>query len=826
MAVIRWLTKSGLRVTMLIAALVFVYHASSELLLLSGSHPSFLQLLELTALDVKFRHRGPKPPDQWHVAVAAADEKAIRSLGRLPWSRAIHARLTDVLSELGAKAIAFDMTFEDTSAAPEHEPTGQLQAIAESGAVTEIKGAVERGAALGEAAADALSRSKDRTAQAWAGPLRDGAADLRSGQRTVQVIERELGRLTLLEDPDRVFARSLARSKRAVLGILAHSRVEAQAVGSEALEASLALIRTSTIGEIIAQSAEGIGRVLPDSRAAIETGLYRRFFGVQAPTPVLARATPFFGTINAFPDADGVYRRVPLVSAVKDHGLLVPTLALKAVEVAGAPERIEVIASETDPSPEAIRVGDRTFELELASTTTLDWYGPFTPDQMPIFSIADLLAGKLDPSVVRGRIVFVAATAVGTHDQRVTPFGSSVPGVSVHATLAQNLLDGRHLVRPRYVLAIELVVFLIIGLVAGLVMVRLGAVGQISIAVAMAAAWVLIDRYVLFPSGLVVYAVLPTLQIFLSLIATASWRFLVEEREKRKTRQAFSRYLAPAVMDKVLEHPEEFLRLGGRRYEATVLFSDIRGFTTISEALSPEDLGSLLNRYMTPMTDLVFASGGTLDKYIGDAVMAFWGAPLEQPDHAVRACRTALEMLKKVEEINVELERDELPRIAIGIGISSGPMTIGNMGSEDHFAYTALGDRVNLGSRLEGQTKDYGVDIILSDACYELVKDHLQCRELGALRVKGKLEPVRIFELMSEQPLSAERRSFVESFHLGLVAFRERRWEDAMECFERALELAGDRGDKSSEDYLALCEEYQAAPPPAGWDGVRIASNK
>ncbi len=811
MALLRWLGKSGFRLPMLVAVLVFAYHVVGELRLLHGGSPSFLQMLELTMLDVKFRHRGPRPPEEWKVAVVAADEKAIKELGRLPWSRAVHGSLVDRLTELGASAIAFDMTFEDSAAASVDPALGDL--------VRGVRSQVSQTVGLlGEADAK-LAHSATPVTRAVR-PLLSEAVD--SAKKALGDLDGAEAAIPVSED--KVFKDALSRSGKAIVGVLAYSRLEADAVGPTLLDASMKRIASSTISELFAPRSGGL-TILSNAGEAFDTGLYRRFFGVQAPDAMVATGTEHFGTINAFPDADGVYRRVPLIAAIKGRGVLVPTLALKAVSVAGG-EPIEVIAAEDDPTPAAVRVGRIFAEVELASTTALDWYGEFHPSEMPIFSAADVLASRVSADAIQGKIVFIAATAVGTFDQRVTPFGSSVPGVSVHATLAQNLIDGRHFLRPRYVIGYELIVFLIIGLVGGLVMSRVGPIGQLLTAVALALGWVIVDRYVLFASGLIVYTVLPMIQVALTLVTVASWRFLIEERERRKTKQAFSRYLAPAVMEQVLDHPEEYLKLGGRRCEATVLFSDIRGFTTISEALSPEDLGHLLNKYMTPMTDLVFASGGTLDKYIGDAVMAFWGAPISQSDHAIRACQTALRMVAKVEELNVEFERERLPRLAIGVGISSGPMTIGNMGSLDHFAYTALGDRVNLGSRLEGQTKDYGVSIILSDASYALVKDQMACRELGSIRVKGKLEPVRIYELIADGPLSAEERRFVDAFHAALAAFRERRFVEAAAAFEAANELAGPDGDKTSLDYAELCVEYQAAPPGPAWDGVRVATSK
>ncbi|MFO0723211.1 MAG: adenylate/guanylate cyclase domain-containing protein [Myxococcota bacterium] len=811
MALLRWLGKSGFRLPMLVAIGVFLFHVIGELRLLRGGSPGFLQMLELTMLDVKFRYRGPRPPEEWKVAVVAADEKAIQELGRLPWARSVHGKLVDRLTALGASAIAFDMTFEDSAASTLPSDFGDAVKAAREQLRTTDGALAEAGAVVGRDKSPLKKKLE---------PLLERAEN--ASKQAENVLVGAEAAIPVSED--QLFADALRRSQRGVVGILAYSHLEANAVAPAVLDASMRRIASSTITELLAERHGGY-TILPNAAEAFETALYRRFFGVQAPDPVVAAGTEHFGTINAFPDADGVYRRVPLIAAIKGRGVLVPTLALKAVSVASG-QPIEVIAAEDDPTPEAVRVGKRVTEVELASTTALDWYGEFHPSQMPIFSAADVLAGRIPAEKLKDKIVFIAATAVGTYDQRVTPFGSSVPGVSVHATLAQNLLDGRHYLRPRYVIGIELCVFLLIGLIGGLVMSRMGPLGQLFVAVGMSVVWALVDRYVLFEHGLIVYTVLPLVQIGLTLVTVASWRFLIEERERRKTKQAFSRYLAPAVMQQVLDHPEEYLKLGGRRCEATVLFSDIRGFTTISEALSPEELGHLLNKYMTPMTDLVFASGGTLDKYIGDAVMAFWGAPITQADHALRACKTALEMIAKVEALNVEFEREKLPRIAIGVGISSGPMTIGNMGSLDHFSYTALGDRVNLGSRLEGQTKDYGVSIIVSDATYALVKDQAACRELGSIRVKGKLEPVRIFELIAIGKLSPEEQAFVDGFHAALAAFRERRFPEAGELFQKANALAGPDGDKTSLDYADLCEEYAVHPPGPTWDGVRVATSK
>lgn len=833
MRVLRWIAASGFRVTLSIVLLVFVYHVVNELRVMFGRPLNFEQRLELTALDVKFAARGSRPPLEWKVAIAALDERAIQEFGPPPWPRTIHARLVEKLTALGASSIAFDMTFDQASPATSRETAIRLADRAEAVGLGRTSQKLAADATRIGAVADRLERlSKSRLFKGALAdgiqPLRAFAQDAAETKAAVDAFAVALEKEIHVENPDHALARAIKESARVVLGVICLSKNEAESIGvaSADLARSLRIVRSSTIAELVTKGQDGLDTVHPGAAELFENGLYRRFFGLEAPWEGLASATPYFGTINAIPDDDGVYRRVPLVASIKGSGILLPTLALKAVEVATAPGSIQVIGTPDDPSPEAIQVGALRVDAELEAATTLDWYGHFSPEEMPIFSVSDILGGQLKDSDLRGRVVFVAATAAGTHDQRVTPLERAVPGVYIHATLAQNLLDGRHLTRPRHVIAIELVTFVLIGVFAGLVMARLDVLGQLVTAIGMSAGWLLLDQFLFFGRGTIVYTVLPLFQIFLTLLAVALWRFLVEQRERQQTRRAFGRYLSPAVMEQVLTDPEQYLKLGGKRYEATVLFSDIRGFTTISENLTPEELGLLLNRYMTPMTEIVFEFNGTLDKYIGDAVMAFWGAPVEQRNHALNACRAALKMQARVDTLNQELAGAKLPRIAIGIGISSGPMTIGNMGSDDHFAYTALGDRVNLGARLEGQTKEYGVDIIISEACWKLVKDQMTCRELGALRVIGKNETVRIFQLIGEAKDGEGRRPFLTAFQQGLDCYRARQWDEAIEYFTRARALSGLSGDKCSDHYIGWCMEYKVVSPPVDWDGVRIATSK
>jgi adenylate cyclase len=298
-------------------------------------------------------------------------------------------------------------------------------------------------------------------------------------------------------------------------------------------------------------------------------------------------------------------------------------------------------------------------------------------------------------------------------------------------------------------------------------------------------------------------------------LASLSAGLVTEGREKLRIKHAFAQYLDDRAVAQILADPSR-LRLGGERRELTVLFSDIRGFSALAESLDPQQLSSFLNEYLTPMTDLVLEAGGLLDKYIGDAVMAVWGAPLEQPDHAARACATALAMQRRLAELNTGFRARGLPQIAIGIGVSSGGMSVGNMGSERRFDYTVVGDAVNLGARLEALTKAYDAEILVGERARELAGDRFVFRELDTVRVKGKDRVVRVYELLGAR--GAPVRVDLERFAAALAAYRARRFADAETGFQAALDACPDDGPARA--LLERARRLGAAPPPADWDGV------
>jgi adenylate cyclase len=301
------------------------------------------------------------------------------------------------------------------------------------------------------------------------------------------------------------------------------------------------------------------------------------------------------------------------------------------------------------------------------------------------------------------------------------------------------------------------------------------------------------------------------------------YRYITEEREKKKIRGAFQYYLTASVINEMLKDPSK-LKLGGDKKDLTVLFSDIRGFTTISEKLTPEDLVHLLNEYLTEMTNLVFKYDGLLDKYMGDAIMAVFGAPLDQPDHALRACRTALGMMDELKKLQEKWADEGRPVFDIGIGINSGDMVVGNMGSDMRFDYTVMGDMVNLGSRLEGINKEYGTNIVISEYTYAVVKDALFCRELDSVRVKGKKLPVKIYELLGEKKDAEKWEKAVSLFEEGLSKYKQALWDEAIAAFRKVLEVRQD--DAPAKLYIDRCEELKKNPPEGSWDGVFTMTRK
>lgn len=425
---------------------------------------------------------------------------------------------------------------------------------------------------------------------------------------------------------------------------------------------------------------------------------------------------------------------------------------------------------------------------------------------------------------LKGRSLIVGATAIGVYDLRTIPLEANYPGPEIHLTMLANLFDQTFVKNFPSEAQLFPYITLGIGIIFSFVWAYLGAVSSfvtlnILILLLLAIDFLLFKNNNIVLSGILIVM----LYLFASNISITFYKYFTEEKKKKQLKSTFSKYVSPAVVDELLKSDEN-LKLGGRKQRMSVFFSDVRGFTTISEKLAPEELSRVLNLYLTPMTEIVFKNKGTLDKYIGDAVMAFFGAPIFDPKHAAQACRCALESLEKLKVIQKEFAQQNLPHIDIGIGINTGEMSVGNMGSNIVQNYTVMGDAVNLASRLEGITKEYGVRIVISETTFNDINDQFIAREIDKVKVKGKNLPVAIFELICEKNKLPGNLDYLKSFEQGYQLYMKKDFKMAKTAFEEVLKLNPE--DKVAKLYLHRCDDFIANPPDENWDGVYTMKTK
>jgi adenylate cyclase len=480
----------------------------------------------------------------------------------------------------------------------------------------------------------------------------------------------------------------------------------------------------------------------------------------------------------------------------------------------------------------AVRIDGRkilpaTIPLDPKGQMMIDFFGP--PNSFPSISFADVFQGKFNerrsgkPLDLKGKIVLVGEMGTGIHDEQYVPTSVSraMPGVEIHANAIQTILDGRFL-RDQSWLGIYAVAMgaVLLGLALFL---GLGIVGSLIVLVIGFMAYAVFS-WVAFEYGIVLNVIYPYLAWICAFVVAYIFRYFTEERAARQTEQAFSKYVSATVVKKILENPKS-LKLGGEKKEMTVLFSDIAGFTTLSEKATPEKLVEQLNEYLDAMTVIIMDHEGTVDKYIGDAIMAFWGAPIPQEDHAVRACLTALEYQKRLVELRaLWVGRGQLP-FSARVGLNTGTMVVGNMGSHRRFDYTVIGDAVNLGARLEGVNKFFDTDILISETTYEGAKAAIEVREIDLITVKGKTKPVRIYELLAKKGELTELQEQVNKvFHQGLAAYREQEWDEAIKIFKKALKLCPKDGP--SKTYIERCGALKKEKLPENWDGSYTLKTK
>ena len=766
---------SAFRLALWVGLLFTGLHFTNYVFLGRGLELPIVARIEHAAQDYALtRLRGPRVPSG-RVVIVGIDEKSVTEEGLWPWSRAKMARLVDQLARGGVAAVGFDVIWS------ERDELGRRMARVAS----LVRGARD------ETRDEALTRRLDEVWEAAGGAQPGAAVDV---------------------DPTEQLADSVERARNVTVGFMFLGGEDTGGVDQRERLAKLHFFETAPVhvhadGKLVA-AGEGV-KVLG------------RFAGVVPPVDEVLSVADSGGFFTVLPDPDGVIRRYRTVAGSGDATFPALGVALlsRVAGKDGVPAPVVPVGAEGAPETlQQLRIGDSfVLDVDDLGRVPLNYYGSYR--SFPSWSATDVLHGRVPPEQLKGKLVVVGTTAAGTWDQRVTPFDDIAPGVITHATFVENVLRGELLERSGAVLVLELVLMLTVAVGLAWVFARVSSFAALPTLVVAVGIWSGGAVLALGRANVVLALGMPLAQMLSMFLVATSYRFFSEEREKRRARETFSRFLAPAIVEDVLAKGGS-VQLGGAKRVLSVLFSDIRGFTTISEKLDPHVLLELLNEYLTPMTDIIVSDHkGTLDKYIGDAIMAFWGAPLAQPDHALRACRAALSMLDRLGKLRERWRERGLPDIDVGIGINTGPMSVGFVGSQDRFYnYTVLGDAVNLASRLEGANKEYGTRIVLGPATYDDVREAMVVRELDLVRVKGKHEPVHIYELLAAAPATPELAAFVERFRWGLSAYTAQRWDEAIARFREADALRG--GDPTSRKYVERCEAMRLAPPGPEWDGV------
>ena len=555
------------------------------------------------------------------------------------------------------------------------------------------------------------------------------------------------------------------------------------------------------------------------------------FGGIVRNIEQLEQSAKGLGSITSVPDVDGVARRVPLV--VRVGGEVIPSLSVEMLRLATG--QSTVVVRSNVAGIDSVIVGGVAIQTERDGRK---WVHFAPPDPARYVSAADVLRGSVAPERIAGKLVLVGTSATGLKDVKTTPMSPETPGVEVHAQLLEAVLSGSNLVRPNYALGAELTALVGITLVVAALTAFGGALATLGVGGVLATGLTTGSWYLYSREGVLIDIAFPAIGAFAVYAVLVYARYVREESERKSVRRAFGQYLSPALVDQLASDPSR-LALGGERRTMTFLFSDVRGFTSISERYKadPTGLTRLINRFLTPMTDVILARNGTIDKYMGDCIMAFWNAPLPDHAHATHALEAALGMIQALAILNAELRAEALSgadgkpaaapvELQIGIGLNTGDCVVGNMGSRQRFDYSVLGDAVNLASRLESQSKVYGVVTVIGEETAAAAVD-FPLIELDLIAVKGKTEPARIFTILGDRSRTASRefQELRERHDRMLTCYRAQSWSSAQallaECRALAPELTA-----LYDLYAARIAAFEASPPASDWKGVYVAETK
>jgi adenylate cyclase len=637
----------------------------------------------------------------------------------------------------------------------------------------------------------------------------------------------------IFPEPDRM---SPAIAERSFRGIDAETRAKLDTLPSND-EALADAIRHSRV--VVGQAGAAAPEPVTAADAALQTGFAVRgpdpspylvtFRGLLRNVPPIEQAAAGRGLFSIDPESDGIIRRVPII--MKAQGSLVPSLSLEMLRVVTGSSAILVRVDQAGVQAVAVP------GLEIPTDRNGQFWVHFNRhDPTRYVSAKDVLQGNVPPDRLAGKLVLIGTSAIGLLDLKTTPTDAAIPGVEVHAQILESVLSKSNLVNPNYAIGAELALAVLFGLAIIIAAPMLPASIVIVLGGCLIAGLIGLSLYLFVEHNLLIDFTYPLISSWLIYLVLTFVNYFREQEQRRQIRSAFGYYLSPHMVEQLARSPEKLV-LGGEERRMTILFSDVRGFTTISEYYKddPQGLTRLMNRFLTPLTNAIIDRKGTIDKYIGDAIMAFWNAPVDDAEQEANACEAALEMLSRAETLNDELKHEAevnggvyMP-LRIGIGLNTGPCVVGNMGSDFRFNYSVLGDTVNLASRLEARTKDYRIPVVIGSRTAEGAKQKFAVMEIDLIMVKGKKQPEAVFTVLGPSQVEADPRcgELREINAQMLGRFRSQQWDNALELVARCRKFANGF-DLSGlydmyEERIAL---YRTHPPGADWDGVYEAETK
>jgi adenylate cyclase len=723
---------------------------------------NFINLLDKKWVDFILKQRGVQPHTDV-VAIATIDSKSVDEYGRWPWPRSRMAQLTEALNAYyKVSTIGLDIVFSE----PEQD----------------------NGISI-------IDRYKNLFA----------SLGFPSSPRTVRFMDMlEQSKSEL--DGDSKFGKTLAQSKSAVLGYF--------------FFADQGSIEHLTPEQIADSASRIAGSEISLLKGSIAPGTIPIGLAPESNIEKIYKGGVYSGFFNMVPDSeDGTVRRVHLLLQYGQN--VYPSLDLQVLRHYLQADNLIVDADENG-LVFGVEVGQKFVKTNSDGSILLNYKGP--QGTFPHYSIYDIIEHNIPKEKLEGKIVLVGATEVGIFDLRNTPVAVDYPGVEVHATLLDNLLSDSYFKLDLLNQVYTFFLILALGLVLGIAMPNIKPLYSHIMMVVLLVAYAAVHQWMV--NNLLTWTsfMYPAITIILVWAGVTVYRFLVTDKDKRFIRGAFQQYLSPQVISQLMDNPK-LLTLGGERRVMTAFFSDVQGFSTISEKLDPTDLVKLLNVYLTEMCHLITEVDGTIDKFEGDAIIAFFGAPVAYDDHATRACLASLAMQKKLAEMREVWKQEGTPPLYMRIGLNTGPMVVGNMGSESRFDYTMMGNSVNLAARLEGANKNYGSYTCMSEYTYEPAKDAVEVRELDLIRVIGINTPVRLYELVAKKgELSEDQQKGFAYFAKGLELYRKQQWEEAAKYFNAVFKFIPD--DPPSKKFIDRCRDFYKNPPPEDWDGVFVAESK